>query len=90
MAGNWRNFEQLEDDLTLEELTTLAKTIYDRTNEDRRFLAALQGVDLYENKQPDVDDDDDWDGKNDIAGLKGWTAEKDGFGIGMGLGYTEE
>lgn len=44
-----------------------------KLNQERRFAAALQGVDLDENNE-----------KEDISSLKDYQAE---FGVGMGLGY---
>jgi hypothetical protein len=47
---------------------------------DKRFLAALQGVDLDENSEED----------EDITSIKGFRAQQEGFGIGLGLGYVVE
>ena len=47
---------------------------------DKKFLAALQGVDLEENSS----------GEDDITSLKGFQAQQDGFGIGLGLGHVVE
>jgi hypothetical protein len=49
---------------------------------DKRFLAALQGVDLDAEGSSDSDED--------IAKVKGYRAEQEGFGIGLGLGYVVE
>lgn len=87
LNGHWSNFEELEESLTLVELSTLANAIYDRKDGDRKFLAAIQGIDLYNNNN---DEDDDYAARNDIVNLRGYVAEKDGFGIGMGLGYEVE
>lgn len=64
---------------------------------DKKFLAALQGVDLDESREPGtgpktfedirreaLGDDPN---TNDIANLKGSLAHEAGFGIGLGLGY---
>lgn len=47
-------------------------------DQQRTFLAAIQGIDLENND------------KGDITELKGMHAEKDGFGIGLGLGYETQ
>lgn len=47
---------------------------------DKKFLAALQGVDLEENSSSD----------EDITSIKGFRASQDGFGIGLGLGHVVE
>jgi len=48
--------------------------------EDKKFLAALQGVDL---------DEASSEGE-DIAKITGFRAQQDGFGIGEGLGHYVE
>lgn len=58
----------------MDELLLTLKAIRDKDSQQRKFLAAIQGIDLEENE------------KEDIADLKGVHAQ-DGFGIGMGLGY---
>jgi hypothetical protein len=47
----YKNFEDLEDSLTLDELTILVEGVQDNKYEDYRFRAALQGIDLDENKE---------------------------------------
>lgn len=66
--------------------------------EDKKFLAALQGVDLDENsgnsgtktfediRREALGDDPR---TNDVANLKGSLARQEGFGIGHGLMYDE-
>lgn len=46
LIGRWDNFDDLEEKLTLDELTTIAKAIYDKDNSNRRFAAAIQGIDI--------------------------------------------
>lgn len=48
--------------------------------DDKKFLAALQGVDL----------DEDSSQGEDIAKISGYRAQQDGFGIGEGLGHIVE
>lgn len=61
----------------MEELLLTLKAIGNNKSQDRRFLAAIQGIDL----------EDENEDKGDVIDLKGYTAEQEGFGIGMGLGY---
>ena len=49
---------------------------------DKKFLAALQGVDLDENLPSQEGED--------ITSIKGLRAKQDGFGIGLGLGHIVE
>lgn len=50
-----------------------------RDERDKKFFASLQGVDLEDNQEVD-----------DITSLTGYQANKEGFGLGMGLGYIGE
>ncbi len=63
--------------MCMEELLITLKAIGENKSQERRFLAAIQGIDL----------EDDDENKGDVIELKGYTAEQEGFGIGMGLGY---
>jgi len=58
-------------------LLATIQSIRDRENSERRFLAAIQGIDLDEASGP----------TDDITTLSGGAAVKAGFGIGLGLGY---
>jgi hypothetical protein len=69
-----------------------------REKDNRIFLASLQGVDIrdeQENKGPTFEDlrlralgiNATTD---DVVSLQGQIAAEQGFGIGMGLGYSEE
>lgn len=60
----------------MEELLLTLKAIGENKSQERRFLAAIQGIDL-----------EDDENKGDVIELKGYNAEQEGFGIGMGLGY---
>lgn len=56
------------------------KAANEKDGRDKKFLAALQGVDLDENSSEG----------EDITKIKGFRASQDGFGIGMGLGHIVE
>jgi hypothetical protein len=49
--GSWNNLVEMEESLTLDELFLLIEARYKRANEDRKFSAALQGVDLDDAKE---------------------------------------
>jgi hypothetical protein len=57
------------------------KAIHDKDARDKKFLAALQGVDLEEGSSAEDED---------ITKIKGFRASQDGFGIGLGLGHVVE
>lgn len=75
MLGHWKNFDELESSLSLEELTALIDASRKKSYEDKKFMAAIQGVEL---------EDDSSD--EDVLDLKGLAAQQDGFGIDHGLG----
>lgn len=86
------------------ELTSILVAKREHEYDDKKFLAAMQGVDLDGNsKTPDGKErgQKEWEdlkarvfsrGKtgdsNDVLSLQGSTAAKAGIGIGMGLDYS--
>lgn len=100
LLGIWKDYEDLETSLSLPELvaTLNAKREDDYTN--KKFLAAIQGVDL--DKESGHSSANPWEamkarvfskGKtsdpDDIVSMQGQNAKKAGFGIGMGLDYED-
>jgi hypothetical protein len=97
-VGAWKNFDELEESLTLSELMEIDKAISMSEWRLNRVIAGTVGVEL-----PDpsggvaktIDDvrrqalGDDPE-HNDIVGLQGKLAEEQGFGVGLGLGYEVE
>lgn len=65
-------------------------------NDERRFLAALQGVKIDDPETTKSFDEVKrrvmgYDTEtNDVTTLRGALAEQEGFGVGQGLGYREE
>lgn len=99
--GIWKNFDDLEESLCMPELTVLLEKKREIDYNDRKFAAALQGVDLDKESGADKGQKE-WEdmkarvfsrGKatdsNDILALQGQNATKAGFGIGMGLEYED-
>ena len=95
LIGAWKNYEELETSLCMSELTKILESRRELDHQERKFLAAIQGVDIDEGKSNDA-----WEemknrvlykgkDKNDITRLSGAAAQKAGFGIGNGLGYEE-
>lgn len=100
LLGIWKDYEDLETSLSMPELTTTLNAKRESDYKDKRFLAAMQGVDL--DKQTGKDQENAWekmkakvfskgktDNPNDITALQGAAAQRAGFGIGMGLGYED-
>ena len=75
----WKNYDDLEESLCVEELISILNALRDREHRERLFFAAIQGIDLDDNKQDE----------GDITELSGYQASEAGFGINMGLGYVE-
>lgn len=83
------------------ELTEILVAKRKHDHEQKRFLAALQGVNLdenleSENKQTTFEDikarvfsGGQAKDANDILALQGLNAQQKGFGIGMGLDYVD-
>lgn len=79
MLGHWKNFDELESNLSLEELTALLEVQRKQVNEHRKFLAAIQGIDL------DAEDEE----APDITMNSGYHATEEGFGAGEGLAFMQ-
>lgn len=96
LLGIWKDYEELEESLSMSELTATitAKREYDYA--DKKFHAAMQGVDLdknnsksnaWEEMKARVFSGGQTADPNDVLSLQGVNAQKAGFGIGMGLDY---
>lgn len=98
LIGIWKDYEELETSLSMPELLATLNSKRDAEYQERKFFAAIQGVDL--DKQSGQTDP--WEamkakvfsrGKtanpNDVTALQGMNAQKAGFGIGMGLDYVD-
>jgi len=96
LIGIWKDYEQLESSMSMQELTATLKIKRELDYTNKKFTAAMQGVDLDKNSGSGNEWEDlkarvfskgaVTDG-NDILALQGMNAEKAGFGIGMGLDY---
>jgi hypothetical protein len=96
LLGIWKDYEELETSLSMPELTaTLSAKREDEYNH-KKFLAAIQGVDLdkqsgkqdaWEEMKARVFSGGKAGNSNDVVALQGANAQKAGFGIGMGLTY---
>jgi hypothetical protein len=100
LLGIWKDYKELELNLSMPELLITLESKRDLDYQEKKFLAAIQGVDL--DKDSGSAPENKWEemkarvfsgGKakngNDILALQGVNAQKAGFGIGMGLGYED-
>lgn len=99
LVGAWKNFDELEISLNMSELIAILEKTRELDYNEKKFLAAMQGVDLDKesgNKQDEwekmkarVFSGNSTDNPDDILSLQGVNAQKAGFGIGMGLSYEK-
>jgi hypothetical protein len=100
LLGIWKDYEELEKSLSLPELMSTLNAKRNADYTEKKFFAAIQGVDLDE--QSGQAEADPWEAMkarvfsggatsdpNDVLALQGTNAQKAGFGIGMGLGYEK-
>jgi len=101
LLGIWKDYQQLETSLSMPELMATLEQKREADYQEKKFLAAMQGVDLDESSGKK--EEDPWEAMkarvaaatsgigngdpNDITSLQGVAAQKAGFGIGMGLDY---
>jgi|694.fasta_scaffold00152_74 hypothetical protein len=105
LLGIWKNFDELESSISIEELMQILSITRDLDYEEKKFSAALQGIDLDSQSgkgDQKVKGQKEWEDmkarvfsggatsdSDDVLSLQGQNAKKAGFGIGMGLGYED-
>jgi hypothetical protein len=98
LLGIWKDYADLEESLSMPELMATLNTKRDLEYNDKKFLAAIQGVDLdkqsgnqnaWEEMKARVFSNGGTADPNDVVALQGANAQKAGFGIGMGLSYQK-
>jgi len=98
LLGIWKDFQDIEDSLCMAELTVILVAKREKEYEDKKFLAALKGINLDgESSQKGQKEWEDMKSRvftggsvkdsNDITSLQGQNAAKAGFGIKNGLEY---
>lgn len=99
LLGIWKNYQELEKSLSIPELMAILETSRELDYSEKRFLAAMQGVDLdkesgkskgqqeWEDLKARVFSKGQTNDSNDVLSLQGPKAKQLGFGIGMGLDY---
>jgi hypothetical protein len=98
LLGIWKDYDQLESSLSMSELTSILNVSREQDYQNKKFLAAMQGVDLdqssgkkneWEEMKARVFSGGQATDSNDILAYQGMNASKAGFGIGMGLDYEK-
>lgn len=98
LLGIWKDYEELEQSLSMPEILATLSAKRELDYQEKKFLAAIQGVDLdkesgkqnaWEEMKARVFSGGKTNNANDILAYQGATANKAGFGIGMGLDYED-
>jgi hypothetical protein len=102
LLGIWKDYKELEESLSLSEIMAIISSKRELDYQEKKFFAAIQGVDLdeasdsdrgqkeWENMKARVFSGGATSDSNDVLSLQGQNAKKAGFGIGMGLDYSDE
>jgi hypothetical protein len=101
LLGIWKDYSELEESLSLSEIIAIISSKRDLDYQEKKFFAAIQGVDLEDNADSDRGQKE-WENmkarvfsrgatndSSDVLSLQGQNAKKAGFGIGMGLDYED-
>ena len=101
LLGIWKDYRELELSLSMPELMATLEVGRELDYTEKKFMAAIQGVDLdkesgkekgqqeWEDMKARVFSGGQTSDSNDVLSLQGPKAQKLGFGIGMGLDYED-
>jgi hypothetical protein len=98
LLGIWKDYEELETSLSMPELVVTLEARRELDYSEKKFLAAMQGVDLdeqsgkknaWEEMKARVFSGGQATDANDIMAYQGPNAARAGFGIGNGLSYEK-
>ena len=101
LLGIWKDYRELELSLSMPELIATIEISRELSYTEKKFMAAIQGVDLdkhtnqqrgqveWENMKARVFSKGATNDSKDILALQGQNAKNAGFGIGMGLDYED-
>ena len=101
LLGIWKDYQELEKSFSMPELIATLEVSRELDYTEKKFLAAMQGVDLdgQTNKDKGQKEWEDMKARvfsrgatgdsRDILALQGENARKAGFGINMGIDYED-
>jgi hypothetical protein len=100
LLGIWKSYDELESSVSMPELVATLEAYRESDYREKKFLAAIQGVDLdkhtskgssnaWENLKAKVFSGGKAVSADDVVSLQGVNAQVAGFGIGMGLDYED-
>ena len=97
LLGIWKDYQELEISLSMPELLATLEVSRELDYSEKKFLAAIQGVDIEQDSKKGQQEWEDMKARvfsngqtsdsNDVLSLQGPKAKQLGFGIGMGLDY---
>jgi hypothetical protein len=102
LLGMYKDYDELEKSLSMPELMSTLEVMRDLDYQEKKFLAAMQGVDLdkesgkdrgqkeWEDMKARVFSGGQTEDSNDVLSLQGPKAKQLGFGIGLGLDYEDD
>jgi hypothetical protein len=102
LLGIYKDYDELEKSLSMPELMSTLEVMRDLDYQEKKFLAAMQGVDLDKESGKDKGQKEWEDMKarvfsggqssdaDDVLSLQGPKAKQLGFGIGIGLDYEDD
>jgi hypothetical protein len=101
LLGIWKDYSELEESLSLSEIIAIISSKRDLDYQEKKFFAAIQGVDIEDSSNSDRGQQE-WENlkarvfsggatsdSNDILARQGQNAQRAGFGIGLGLDYED-
>jgi hypothetical protein len=101
LLGIWKDYQELEKSMSMPELLATLEISRELDYSEKKFMAAIQGVDLEAQSQPEKGQQE-WENlkarvfskgqtndANDVLSLQGPKAKSLGFGIGNGLDYED-
>jgi hypothetical protein len=101
LLGIWKDYQELEKSMSMPELLATLEVSRELDYSEKKFLAAIQGVNLEAQGQPERGQQE-WENlkarvfsrgqtndANDVLSLQGPKAKSLGFGIGNGLDYED-
>jgi len=101
LLGIWKDYQELEKSMSMPELLATLEVSRELDYTEKKFMAAIQGVDLEAQSQPEKGQQE-WENMkarvfsrgqtndaNDVLSLQGPKAKSLGFGIGNGLDYED-
>jgi len=56
LLGHWKDYEELESSLSMPELAATLNAMYEAERRRQKFMAAIQGIDLDEKIDEDIDE----------------------------------